>query len=140
MLWDIDLWREMERLRREMNGLFENAGRASGSTTYPLVNMYDGPENVVVTAELPGIAKEEVNISFADGALTIAGKREPLRDVKSMTAVREEREAGEFEKTVRIPTKVQSEKISATFGNGILTITMPKAEEAKPKSITIEAK
>ena len=140
MLWDVDLWREMGRLRREMNGLFENAERARGSTTYPLVNVYDGLEDIVVTAELPGITKEKVNISFADGSLTIAGKLEPLVNVKNMTAVRQERAVGAFEKNLRIQTKVLADKITAAFNNGILTITMPKAEEAKPKTITIEAK
>jgi HSP20 family protein len=140
MLWDVDLWREMERLRREMNGLFENAGRASGSTTYPLVNVYDDSENIVVTAELPGMSKEKVNISFADGTLSIAGKLEPMLNVKNMSVVRQERTVGEFEKIVRIPTKVQADKINAAFSNGILTIRMPKAEEVKPKTITIEAR
>jgi len=140
MLWDSDIWRDMERLRREMNGLFDNAGRTSGSTTYPLINVYDNSESVVVTAELPGMSKEKVNISVADGSLTIAGKQDPIHNVKNMTVVRQERTIGTFEKTLRIPTKVQTDKISASFSNGILTITMPKAEEVKPKTITIEAK
>jgi HSP20 family protein len=139
MLWDFNVWREMERLRGEMNGLFANVGRTSGSTSYPLVNVYDDVENVVVTAELPGTIKEKVNISFADGSLTVSGKQEPLLNVKNMAIVRQERSVGAFEKTLRIPTKVQTDKISASFSNGILTITMPKAEEAKPKTITIEA-
>jgi len=140
MYWNVDVWREMDRMRREMDGLFSNFGRATGSTTYPLVNVYDGKENIVVTAELPGMSRDMVHITFADGTLTLTGKREPLASVKGKAAVRQERSTGDFEKTVRIPTKIEQEKISALFENGIMTITMPKSEEAKPKTITIEAK
>jgi len=140
MMWDIDLWREMDRLRREMDGLFANYGRVSGATTYPLINVYDDKDAVTVTAELPGLSKEQVNITFTDGVMTISGKVEPLARAKNMTVVRQERAEGEFEKTVRIPTKVQQDKINASFSNGVLTIRLPKAEEAKPKTIAIEAK
>ncbi|MFP4417596.1 MAG: Hsp20/alpha crystallin family protein [Chitinispirillaceae bacterium] len=140
MLWDVDLWREMERLRREMDGLFSNYGRASGATTYPLLNVYDDKDNIVVTAELPGMTRDQVTITFSEGVLTIAGKQKPLARSKEMTVVRQERAAGEFEKTLRIPTKVEQDKISASFDNGVLTIQMPKAEEARPKTIAIEAK
>jgi HSP20 family protein len=140
MLWDTDLWREMDRLRRDMDGLFSGYGRPAGATTYPLVNVYEGKDTLTVTAELPGMTKDQVGISFSEGVLTIAGKQQPLASAKNITVVRRERAAGEFEKTIRIPTKVQDDKIGASFGNGVLTITMPKAEEAKPKTIAIEAK
>jgi len=140
MFWNVDVWREMERLRREMDGLFTNYGRAVTSSSYPLVNVYEDKENIMVTAELPGITREQVSITYADGVLTIAGKQKPLANVKNMTAVRQERTEGDFEKTLRIPTKINQNNINASFSNGILTITLPKAEEAKPKTITIEAK
>lgn len=140
MLWNTDLWGEMERLRREMNGLFTNFGRASGATTYPLVNMYDDKERYVITAELPGMTKDKISITFADGVLTIAGNVEPLADVRKMTVVRQERAVGRFEKSLRLPAKVDQNRIGAAFCNGILTVTLPKSEEAKPKTIAIEAK
>jgi len=93
-----------------------------------------------VAAEMPGLSKEQVDITYADGALTITGKRDAAQSAASMTVLRRERSIGSFEKTIRIPVKVVSEKISAKFTNGILTITLPKAEEAKPKAITIETK
>jgi len=140
MLWNLDVWREMERLRRDMDGLFSNYGRTAASATYPLINVYEDKDNMVVTAELPGATKEKVSITFSDGVLTIAGKQEAPASVKNMSAVRQERTEGEFEKTINIPTKIDQNGINASFGNGILTITLPKAEEAKPKTITIEAK
>jgi len=140
MLWDIDVWSEMERLRREMDGLFSNYERESGASTYPLVNMYDEKDNVVVTAELPGMTKDKVNITYSDGILSISGNLEPLPEVKRMTVIRQERAQGRFEKTIRLPVKVDQNRINAAFSNGILTINLPKAEEAKPKTIAIEAK
>jgi len=140
MLWNEDLWGEMERLRREMNGLFAGSGRAGGAATYPLVNVYDGRENIVVTAELPGMIKEKVAITYADGVLTIAGENAPLSAVKNMAVIRQERAHGKFEKALRIPAKVDQNRISASFTNGVLSVTLPKTEEAKPKTIAIEAK
>jgi len=140
MLWNTDLWGEMERLRREMNGLFSNFGRASGATTYPLVNMYDDKDHFVVTAELPGMTKDKVSITYADGVLTIAGNLEPLAEARKMSVVRQERAVGRFEKAIRLPAKVDQNRISASFSNGILSVTLPKSEEAKPKTIAIEAK
>jgi len=140
MFWNVDVWREMERLRRDMDGLFSNYGRTAASATYPLINVYDDKDNMVVTAELPGAAKEKVSITFSDGVLTIAGRQEVPSSVKNMSAVRRERTEGDFEKTITIPTKINQNGINASFSNGILTITLPKAEEAKPKTITIEAK
>jgi len=140
MFWNLDVVREMDRLRRDMDGLFSNYGRTAASATYPLINVYEDKNNMVVTAELPGAVKEKVSITFSDGVLTIAGRQEVPASVKNMSAVRRERTEGDFEKTIAIPTKINQNAINASFSNGILTITLPKAEEAKPKTITIEAK
>jgi len=130
----------MERLRREMNSLFSNYGSTPASSTYPLMNVYDDKENILVTAELPGITKEQVNITFSDGILAVSGKQQPLAKTKGMAVVRKERSEGDFEKTLRVPTKIKQDSIKASFSNGILTVTMPKAEEVKPKTIAIETK
>ena len=102
------------------------------------MNVYDNRDEVIVTAELPGMTKEKVNITFMDEVLTLSGELEPISGAQNMTAVRRERSIGSFEKRVHVPFKVQQDKISASFENGVLTIKMPKAEEAKPKTITIE--
>jgi len=133
MLWDMDIFSEMERLRREMNSLFSNYGSTSGSSTYPLMNVYDDKDTILVTAELPGLTKEQVNITFSDGILTVSGKQQPLAKTKGMTVVRKERSEGDFEKNLRVPTKIKQDAIKASFSNGILSVTIPKAEEVKPK-------
>ncbi len=139
-MWNTDLWGEMERFRREMNRLFTGFDHATGAATYPLVNIYDSGDNFMVAAELPGVTKEAVTITYSDGVLSIAGNHEPLEQVKNLAAIRRERTQGTFEKAVRLPAKVEQNRISASFSNGILTIILPKSEEAKPKTIAIEAK
>lgn len=138
MLRHIDLWREMDRIRKEFDNIFSGYQRVTDSGTYPLLNVYDNRDEVIVTAELPGMTKEKVNITFMDEVLTVSGKLEPLSDTQKMTAVRRERSIGAFEKRVHVPFKVQQDKISASFEDGVLTIRMPKSEEARPKTITIE--
>jgi HSP20 family protein len=140
MLWYDDLPGELTRLRNEMNRLFTNYASAAGTSTFPFINVYEDRDTLTVAAEMPGLSKEQVEITFADGALTITGKRDAAQSALSMTILRRERSIGSFEKTIRIPVKVVSDKISAKFTNGILTIILPKAEEAKPKAITIETK
>ena len=138
MLRHIDLWREMDRIRKEFDNIFSGYQRETESGTYPLLNVSDNRDEVIVTAELPGMTKEKVNITFMDEVLTVSGKLEPLADTQKMTAVRRERSIGAFEKRVHVPFKVQQDKISASFEDGVLTIRMPKSEEARPKTITIE--
>lgn len=140
MFWNSDLLSEMDRLRREMNGMFSQYGRPSEPSTFPLVNIYENDDEITVNAELPGLSKERVNVTYSNGILTLSGKREPVAAVKEMSVVRKERSEGDFEKTLQIPTKIQQDGIRASFSNGVLTITLPKAEEVKPKTIAIEAK
>jgi HSP20 family protein len=137
MLWNIDPWRELERMRSDLDGLFGAGGR-SVSRSFPLVNVYDSKDDIVVTAELPGYTKDNVGITFTDGILTLWGKRAAPAGSYEMTLVRQERSVGEFEKSLAIPNTIEQEKIAASFKDGILTITLPKAEEAKPKRISIQ--
>lgn len=129
-------WREMEDFRREMDSLFERV-RGSQRVSFPLVNLYDVKENVVAEFVMPGVKREDIDIQFENDILVVKGKRDNDVDEK-YSIVRSERFGGEFKRSVEIPVKVDVNKIEATFKNGILTITLPKAEEAKPKQITIK--
>jgi HSP20 family protein len=140
MLWRTDPWRELERVRRNMDSLFAGSSVPGPGRSFPLINVYEDTDNVLVAAELPGFTKEDINITFSDTSLSIAGTRKPLKGAEGMTAVRRERSLGEFEKSFTVPCKVEQDKISATFTDGILTVTLPKCEETKPKHINIEAK
>ena len=136
MLWQVDPWRELERIRREMDSLFDT-GSGSGKTGYPPVNVYDTGNDVLVQAELPGMTKEDIQITYAEGNLTLTGKRKPTMEGDKYTLIRNERSTGEFEKSLNIPYPIVQDNISADFKNGVLTITLPKAEEAKPKKIEV---
>lgn len=140
MFWNTDILREMNRLRREMNNLFSSYPGSSTNATYPLLNVYDDSEHVIVTAELPGMTKDKISITFVDNALTISGNLDFCDESRTMSVIRQERSRGKFEKTVRIPSKIAAEKIDASFTNGVLSIKLPKAEEAKPKTITVNAR
>ncbi|MBF0431435.1 MAG: Hsp20/alpha crystallin family protein [Fibrobacteria bacterium] len=136
MFWQVDPRRELERIRRDMDNLFDTNTRTV-SRGYPPINVYDTGNDIKLHAELPGITKDDINLSFTDGNLTLSGKRKPLVEDEKYTIIRNERSTGEFEKTVNIPYPVVQDKISADFKNGVLTITLPKAEEAKPKKIEV---
>ncbi len=137
MLWRADPWRELERMRKELDAVFGNGYLSRASAAFPLINVYDHDDELMVTAEMPGMKKEDVSITVSNGILTIAGNRKAGIDDAKYCPVRKERATGEFEKSFSLPTKIDQEKISATFKNGVLTIALPKAEEAKPRQIAI---
>ena len=146
---DLTRWepaREMMTLREAMDRLFDDAFtrplslRDSLSMTTPAIDMYQTDNDVVVKASIPGIKAEEVQINITGDILTLKGevKQEEERKDKAWH-VREHR-FGSFERSVVLPTSVKSDKAEAVFENGILTINLPKADEAKPRTINIKAK
>jgi HSP20 family protein len=142
MLYTINPWQELERMQRQIDSVFRLRDQDDiySAASFPLMNIYDAKDDILVTVELPGIAGDQVSITANDGLLTIKGKRPDDSPGKKYAVVRQERSIGEFEKSVRIPSTVLQDRISATFKNGVLAITLPKAEEAKPKQIAIEVK
>jgi HSP20 family protein len=137
MLFDTNPLTELQRMQRELDAAFSGA---SLRATFPLVNVYDEAEEIVIEAELPGMAGSDIKITFSNGALTLSGDRKQPDSYKNMSVARSERSIGKFEKVFRIPTEVDPGKISASFSNGVLTITLSKAEEAKPRQISVEAR
>lgn len=139
--------REMMTLREAMDRLFDDAftrplGFAGNRNNWsaPAIDMYQTENEVVVKASLPGIKAEEVQINVTGDVLTLKGEaREEVENKDKAYHIREQR-WGMFERSIGLPTAVKADKAQANFENGILTITLPKAEEAKPKSITIKTK
>lgn len=144
---DLSAWRSMDRwsnLRDEINDLFEGAGwpatmlqRAqlfNGWT--PALDLYDTTDDVVAVVELPGMRKEDIELSLHDGMLTISGERKE-ENANGDKNSRSERFVGKFRRSVSLPTRVDSEKVNAVYKDGILTVTLPKAEEVKPKQIQV---
>jgi HSP20 family protein len=140
--------REMMTLREAMDRLFDEAFtrpfpliREVGSAwSSPAIDMYQTDNDVVVNAALPGIKADDVQINISGDILTIkgAGKQEEEKKEKSWH-IREQR-WGAFERSIRLPTNVITDRAKADFENGILTVTLPKSKESRPKTITIRAK
>jgi len=131
-------------LREEIDRLFENplgdVTQPFMSGWMPAVDLYEDKENFVVRAEVPGMKKEDIDISLHEGVLTISGERKQEKKHEEEDIYRSERFFGRFHRTISLPRGVSGEKVSASYKDGILTVTLPKAEEAKPKQIPVSVK
>jgi len=139
-------FREMTTLRNAMDRLFEESF-VRPSRLWPevgvgelAVDMYQTANDVVVKAALPGLKPEEVDISITGDILTIKGEHKEEQEVKQEDYFYKEHRYGGISRSVAIPVQVKSDKAEATFENGVLTLTLPKAEETKPKQIKVKAK
>ena len=144
---DLTRWepaRQMMTLREAMDRLFDDAFTRpfglDGVSGMPAIDLYQDNDQVVVKAALPGLKPEEVQITLADNVLTLRGEFKQENEKKDTTYHIREQHYGQFERSVLLPTDVQSDRVKADFENGVLTISMPKAEAVKPKMITIKAK
>ena len=136
-----DRWSD---LRDEINNLFE-APLRSGSMRQsqlftgwsPALDLYQNNDDVIAVVEVPGMHKKDIEISLQDGVLTISGERKDESATDDGKDARIERFVGKFRRSVTLPTRVDSNKVNATYKDGILTVTLPKAEEVKPKQIQV---
>lgn len=132
-------------LRDEIDRLFEaplaeltrSSHLLSGWT--PALDMHEDKDNLYVRLELPGMKKEDIELSLHDGSLSIAGERKGEEKSKDAEVYRAERFFGRFQRTITLPTAVAVDKVKAQYADGVLTVTLPKAEEAKPKRIDVKA-
>lgn len=133
--------RDVERLRREMNRLFTEwpmRARWGAAPSYPAMNVWVDEESAVVTAELPGVDLEEIDISVEGDTLTLRGDRW-LDEQEGMTYHRRERRHGAFVRTFHLPFRVDASIVEATLRDGVLNLVLPRAAEDKPKKITVRA-
>jgi HSP20 family protein len=140
-------FRELVSLREAMDRLFEESfvrpggGRlAPAGMELPAVDMYQTDDAVVVKSAIPGIKPEDIDISITGDTLTIKGETRVEEEVNEENYIRRERRYGSFCRSLALPLPVVTEKAEAEFENGVLTLTLPKAEEVKPKAIKIKAK
>lgn len=136
----LDLLDQVDRLQEEMNRLFAHRGEAAmASLTAPALNAWAGDETLTVTAELPGIDINQLDIAVNGNVLTLRGQYpEPeLKDGESW--IRRERPSGAFVRTFELPFRVESDRVEATYRNGLLFVTLPRAESEKPKRIEVKA-
>jgi HSP20 family protein len=135
-----DPWKEMERMRRDMDKLFEQGASGQGKVTAwnPAIDVKTTDQSVVVHAELPGLKKEDINVELKEGMLTISGEKKMERKEENEKYHRTERSYGFFSRSIRAPQGLKEEDIKARFENGVLEITFPKTtKEEQAKKITV---
>jgi HSP20 family protein len=135
---------DFERTRREMDRLwdsfFERPGRRTDKQGewYPSLDVAETKNDLVIKAEVPGMEPKDIDISLSNGILTIKGEKKQEREEKEEDYHLVERSYGSFTRSIQLPREIQSDKISASYKNGVLKITLPKSEEAKKKEIKIK--
>lgn len=134
---DWDPWREFRRLQRDMNRWL--GGYTGGNVReYPAVNLWSGNDDVVLTAEVPGVEANDLDISVQDNSLTLRGSRQADTLKEGETYHRQERGMGSFVRSVQLPFEIDADKVQAKLEKGILRLTLPRAEAEKPKQIKVK--
>ena len=127
-------------LQREMNRFFETSPAANRVARYPLLNLSSDKDGVQVTAELPGVDPQDLEITLVKSQLTLRGKvAERAPEGEGIVCHRKERPAGEFSRTIALPFEVEEGKVLAKYDKGVLSISLPRAEKSKPKTIPVIA-
>jgi len=139
-------FRHLSNLREEIDRLFESPMAELTQSSHqflsgwmPAVDVYEDKDNLHLKAELPGVNKQDIQISVHEGVLTLSGERKPDEKYKDADVYRSERCLGRFQRTLTLPAQVNPDAIKATYKDGILTVLLPKAEASKPKHIEIKA-
>jgi HSP20 family protein len=148
MVWEITPWRpfrDLERMRREMDRVWDSFFREKPVVEagevgewFPSLDITETKNDIVVKAEIPGMDPKDIDISLTNDILTIKGEKKQEKEEKEENYHLIERSYGKFIRLVRLPGEVKSDKISASYKNGVLNITLPKSEEAKKKEVKIK--
>ena len=139
-----DSSRDLTDIQTQMNRLFDNfLGQPIISAPVerawaPAVDVYETKNDLVVTAELPGLSEKDIHLSITGDLLTIQAERGGSEEVKDGSHYRRERWFGKFERTVALPMPVETGQVKASYRDGVLTVKLPKVEEMKPKEIKID--
>jgi HSP20 family protein len=140
----VDSFRDFGDMQAEVNRLFDNfLGRPAQQPGMervwaPSVDMYETKDALMVTAELPGVSEKDIHLSITGDVLSIRGERQWNQEVKQESYYRSERWYGKFERSLPLPMPVEADKVTAKYRDGVLTITLPKVEEIRPKEIKID--
>jgi len=138
----LDPFRDLGEMPSEMNRVFDSFfGRTPAGMERiwaPAVDMYETKDELVMKAELPGLNEKDIHLSITGDVLTLRGERQWNEDTKQESYYRGERWFGRFERSLPLPIPVQADKVKASYRDGVLTVSLPKAEEIKPKEIKID--
>ena len=128
------VWPSLPSLMRPSRALLGE----SLSLRVPAVDLYEGKEEVVLKAEVPGLSKEDLKIDLTDSMVTISGEKKKEEELKEEAYTYSERSYGAFSRSLQLPCAVKADKVKATFKNGILEVKLPKTEEAKKRHVTVK--
>lgn len=132
-----DPFRELQRLQQEMNRLFHDTPNRADSE-FPAVNVWTGSEDYMVTAEIPGLDAEDLDITVLGDTVTLRGSRKAPALGQGEVFHRRERGHGQFVRSLKLPKNVDPAKVEARYAKGILNLRLPRAEEEKPRKITLK--
>lgn len=132
------MWEEVEREQRRLNRVRGRRSAYGTAPAFPAMNIWTNEEGAVVSAELPGMQVEDLNISVVGETLTINGSRELDNTEEDARYHRQERGYGSFTRTIELPFMVEAEQVEASYKNGVLKITLPRAEADKPRKISVK--
>ncbi|APF20508.1 heat shock protein Hsp20 [Caldithrix abyssi DSM 13497] len=139
-MWQVDPWRELDRIHDEMNRLFRDTFSRVAVRRYPAINMWVKDDQAIVTAELPGFDPDKLEITVLNDELHIKGERKLPEPEKDVTFHRKEIDVDSFQRTISLPYAVENDKVEANFEKGVLTIVLPRAEADKPRKIQVKSK
>ena len=136
-----NMWEELDRMQREMNRLYRTSrgSRLHTAPSFPAINIWTSEEGQLISAEIPGVEADALDISVTGEILTLSGERKPEQIGEEVRYHRQERGYGRFKRSIQLPFPVQSEGIEATFKNGVLNVYLPRAEEDKPRKISVKS-
>lgn len=134
-----DPFAEIRRLQSEMNQLFDVAGGIPQTASYPPINLWLGDASVVVTAEVPGLSSDDIDVTVEDDTLTIRGNRADRFEAEGAAWFRRERPTGTFLRTVQLPFRVDPDRVQARVVNGVLAVEMQRPEQDLPRRIEIKS-
>ncbi|MBI2192356.1 MAG: Hsp20/alpha crystallin family protein [Planctomycetes bacterium] len=137
--WARGLWPDMWRLHQEMDRLFGEMDTSGVTSAFPRINVWSGKDDMVVTAEMPGVAPSDIEISVLGDTLTLSGRRRPEDLKEGEVYHRQERRTGNFIRTIELPVRVDPEKVQAAYQSGVLRITLPRVEADKPRQVQVKA-
>lgn len=141
MAWTFDPSGELEQMRKQMDSFLGRFGMGgmgpSALSDFPALSLYESEDMLIVVAELPGIAREGLQIRVLDGALEISGRRTLSGEEKGYKPLKQERMEGEFRRSLPLPLKVDMDRVEASLKDGLLKLLLPKAESTKPRNIHI---
>lgn len=142
--WAADPWSGFDALRREMDALWNRFGGQTPAPlargVFPPVNLYETPEAYVLTAELPGVDPDAIEVSLEGSVVTLRGERRiDYAGEQNANLHRLERQAGNFRRAFELPAAIDADKVEAVHRNGVLMLRLPKAAEFQPRQISVQA-